>query len=130
MFLLRYWNKPEATAEKYRNGWLLTGDVGHRDPDGNLWFHARDDDVIISSGYRIGPTEIEDCLARHPAVAMVAVIGVPDAVRGEVVKAFIVPREGVTADAALRGGRAGLRAGRGCPATNTRARSRSAPRCR
>ncbi len=101
VFLLRYWNKPEATAKKYRNGWLLTGDVGHRDPDGNLWFHARDDDVIISSGYRIGPTEIEDCLARHPAVAMVAVIGVPDAVRGEVVKAFIVPREGVTADAAL-----------------------------
>ena len=101
VFFLRYWNKPEATAAKYRDGWLLTGDIGHRDPDGNLWFHARDDDVIISSGYRIGPTEIEDCLAHHPAVAMVAVIGVPDAVRGEVVKAFIVPREGVEVNPAL-----------------------------
>ncbi len=101
VFFLRYWNRPEATAAKYRNGWLLTGDVGHADGEGNLWFHARDDDVIISAGYRIGPAEIEECLAAHPAVAMVAVVGVPDALRGEVVKAFIVPRDGVVADAAL-----------------------------
>lgn len=102
VFFLRYWNKPEATSEKFCNGWLLTGDVGHRDEEGYFWFHGRDDDVIISGGYRIGPTEIEDCLMRHPAVAMVAVIGVPDKVRGEVVKAFIVPREGREIDDALR----------------------------
>ena len=102
VFFLRYWNKPEATSEKFCNGWLLTGDVGHRDEEGYFWFHGRDDDVIISGGYRIGPTEIEDCLMRHSAVAMVAVIGVPDKVRGEVVKAFIVPREGREIDDALR----------------------------
>jgi acetyl-CoA synthetase len=101
VFFLRYWNKPEATKEKFCNGWLLTGDTGHRDEEGYFWFHGRNDDVIISGGYRIGPTEIEDCLMQHPAVAMVAVIGVPDSVRGEVVKAFIVPREGTVADAAL-----------------------------
>jgi acetyl-CoA synthetase len=101
VFFLRYWNKPEATKEKFRGEWLLTGDVGHRDADGYFWFHGRDDDVIISGGYRIGPTEIEDCLMHHPAVAMVAVIGVPDKVRGEVVKAYIVPRDGVTVDPAL-----------------------------
>ncbi len=101
VFFLRYWNKPEATKEKFRGDWLLTGDVGHRDADGYFWFHGRDDDVIISGGYRIGPTEIEDCLMHHPAVAMVAVIGVPDKVRGEVVKAYIVPRAGITIDEAL-----------------------------
>ena len=101
VFFLRYWNKPDATAEKFCNGWLLTGDTGHRDEEGYFWFRGRNDDVIISSGYRIGPTEIEDCLMRHPAVAMVAVVGVPDKVRGEVVKAFIVPREGFAADDAL-----------------------------
>ena len=101
VFFLRYWNKPEATADKFRNGWLMTGDTGHRDADGYFWFHARNDDVINSGGYRIGPTEIEDCLMRHPAVAMVAVVGVPDALRGEIVKAFIVPRQGTAADDAL-----------------------------
>ena len=101
VFFLRYWNKPEATEEKFKNGWLLTGDTGHRDEDGYFWFHARNDDVIISGGYRIGPTEIEDCLMGHPAVAMVAVIGVPDKMRGEVVKAFIVPRQGFVADDVL-----------------------------
>ena len=108
VFFLRYWNKPEATSEKFCNGWLLTGDVGHRDEEGYFWFHGRDDDVIISGGYRIGPTEIEDCLMRHPAVAMVAVIGVPDKVRGEVVKAFIVPR-GVRDRRRAPCGRAGVR---------------------
>jgi acetyl-CoA synthetase len=101
VFFLRYWNRPDATEEKFCNGWLLTGDTGHRDEDGYFWFHGRNDDVIISGGYRIGPTEIEDCLMQHPAVAMVAVIGVPDSVRGEVVKAFIVPREGTAVDTAL-----------------------------
>ena len=102
VFFLRYWNKPDATEEKFCNGWLLTGDTGHRDEEGYFWFHGRNDDVIISGGYRIGPTEIEDCLMQHPAVAMVAVIGVPDSVRGEVVKAFIVPREGTAVDTALQ----------------------------
>jgi acetyl-CoA synthetase len=102
VMFLGYWNKPEATAAKFRRDWLLTGDTGHRDEDGNFWFHGRDDDIISSGGYRIGPTEIEDCLARHEAVAMVAVVGVPDAVRGEVVKAFVVPREGVVPDDGLR----------------------------
>jgi acetyl-CoA synthetase len=102
VFFLRYWNKPDATEEKFCNGWLLTGDTGHRDEEGYFWFHGRNDDVIISGGYRIGPTEIEDCLMQHPSVAMVAVIGVPDSVRGEVVKAFIVPRDGTAVDTALQ----------------------------
>ena len=102
VFFLRYWNKSEATEEKFKNGWLLTGDTGNRDEDGNFWFHGRNDDVIISGGYRIGPTEIEECLMAHPVVAMVAVIGVPDLLRGEVVKAFIVPREGATIDDTVR----------------------------
>jgi acetyl-CoA synthetase len=98
VFFLRYWNKPEATQDKFRNGWLLTGDTGHRDEEGYFWFHGRNDDVINSGGYRIGPTEIEDCLMCHPAVALVAVIGVPDPTRGEIVKAFIVPRDNIAAD--------------------------------
>jgi acetyl-CoA synthetase len=101
VLFLRYWNKPEATADKFRGEWLLTGDTGHRDGDGYFWFHGRNDDLIMSGGYRIGPTEIEDCLMHHPAVAMVAVVGVPDRVRGEAVKAFVVPREDVEPDDAL-----------------------------
>jgi len=101
VFFLRYWNKPEATADKFRGGWLLTGDTGHRDEDGYFWFHGRNDDLIMSGGYRIGPTEIEDCLMHHPAVAMAAVVGVPDRLRGELVKAVVVPREGVEPGDAL-----------------------------
>ncbi len=101
VFFLEYWNKPEATRDKFRGDWLMTGDTGHRDDRGNFCFHSRNDDVIISGGYRIGPAEIEECLAHHPAVAMVAVVGVPDAVRGEVVKAFIVPREEIEVTQAL-----------------------------
>ncbi len=102
VFFLHYWNKPEATQDKFRNGWLLTGDHGHRDTEGYFWFHGRNDDVINSGGYRIGPSEIEECLMQHPAVALVAVVGVPDPVRGEVVKAFVVPAAGVTVDDGLR----------------------------
>ncbi len=87
---LEYWNQPEKTAEKFVGDWMLTGDVGLRDADGYFHFSARADDVITSSGYRIGPSEIEDCLVGHPAVAMAAVIGVPDPVRTEIVKAFVV----------------------------------------
>jgi acetyl-CoA synthetase len=89
--MLGYWNCPEATQEKYRGDWMLTGDRG-------IWmgeflrFIGREDDVITSGGYRIGPAEIEDCLLRHPAVATVAVVGKPDALRTQSVKAFVVLR--------------------------------------
>jgi len=86
---LGYWNAPEKTAEKFAGDWMLTGDEGVMEPDGYFRFASRTDDVITSSGYRIGPTEIEHCLTGHPAVAMAAVIGVPDPVRTETVKAFV-----------------------------------------
>ncbi|MFC7157041.1 acyl-CoA synthetase [Halomarina halobia] len=85
-----YWNKPEKTDAKVRNGWLLTEDLGTLDEDGYLEFTSRKDTVIISAGYRIGPVEIEEALAAHPAVADAGVIGVPDEERGEVPKAFVV----------------------------------------
>ncbi|MEM0944158.1 MAG: AMP-binding protein, partial [Pseudomonadota bacterium] len=86
---LEYWRAPEKTAEKFRGDWMLTGDEGIMDAEGYFYFNARNDDVITSSGYRIGPTEIEHCLTGHPAVEMAAVIGVPDPVRTESVKAFV-----------------------------------------
>ena len=92
-----YWRNPEATKEKFIGDWSLTGDLAKKDEDGYLWFVGRKDDLITSSGYRIGPAEIEDCLIKHPAVAMAAVIGSPDEVRGEVVKAFIILKEGTPA---------------------------------
>lgn len=91
--MLQYWNRPEDTAEKFRNDWLVTGDRGVIE-DGYLRFVGRDDDVITSAGYRIGPSEIEDCLLKHPAVAQVGVIGKPDQIRTERVKAYIVLRDG------------------------------------
>ena len=94
---LGYWNQPEATQKKYSGDWFHTGDVGFRDSDGYLWFTGRKDDVITSSGYRIGPGEIEDSILKHPAVLQVAVVGVPDpdGIRGDIVKAFIVLRDNV-----------------------------------
>jgi acetyl-CoA synthetase len=98
--LLEYWNKPRETAEKFRTldgtDWLLTGDRGQWDA-GYLRFVGREDDVITSAGYRIGPSEIEDCLLRHPAVALAAVIGVPDPERTERVQAHVVLRDGAQA---------------------------------
>ncbi len=94
VMFLGYWNQPDATAQKYAGEWLLTGDTGQRDADGYFWFGGRADDVISTSGYRVGPGEIEDCLLKHPAVAMVGVVGVPDEVRGEAIKAFVVPADG------------------------------------
>jgi acetyl-CoA synthetase len=90
VMFLEYWKKSEATIDKYVGDWCLTGDLGTKDEDGYFWFVGREDDVITSAGYRIGPGEIEDCLIKHPAVAMAAVIGKPDRVRTEIVKAFIV----------------------------------------
>jgi acetyl-CoA synthetase len=98
---LGYWNRPEATAEKTRGGWIHTGDRARVDEDGYLWFEGRTDDVISSAGYRIGPDEIEQCLCRHPAVALAAAIGVPDETRGEIVKAFVRLAEGVEPTAEL-----------------------------
>jgi acetyl-CoA synthetase len=91
VFFLEYWGNPLATEAKYTEdgGWLLTGDLARRDEDGYLWYESRADDVINSAGYRIGPGEIEECLLHHEAVVMAAVIGVPDPIRGEAVKAFI-----------------------------------------
>jgi acetyl-CoA synthetase len=94
VMFLQYWGKPDATCEKFIGEWMTTGDQGITDADGYFQFVGRDDDVITSSGYRIGPTEIEDCLIRHPAVALAAVVGKPDALRTEIVKAFIVLKSG------------------------------------
>ncbi|AUH35135.1 AMP-dependent synthetase [Paracoccus tegillarcae] len=91
--MLEYWNRSDATAQKFRGDWLVTGDRGVIE-DGYIRFVGRDDDVITSAGYRIGPSEIEDCLLKHPAVAQAGVIGKPDPVRTEIVKAYIVLRDG------------------------------------
>src|SRR6266571_7099009 len=96
VMFLRYWNNEQATREKFVGDWALTGDLARKDADGYFWFVGRKDDLISSGGYRIGPSEIEDCLQGHPAVALAAAIGAPDPVRGEVVKAFVQLREGVT----------------------------------
>jgi acetyl-CoA synthetase len=92
VMMLEYWRDAEATAKKYANDWLITGDLAECDEDGYYWFKGRADDVITSGGYRIGPGEIEDA-TRHPAVVMAAVIGVPDAMRTESIKAFVVLRQ-------------------------------------
>ena len=92
---LRYWNAPEKTAEKTADGVLHTGDLARVDDEGNFWFSGRNDDLISSAGYRVGPGEIEDQILRHPSVEMVAVIGVPDELRGEAIVAYVVPAEGV-----------------------------------
>lgn len=101
VMLKEYLNKPEATRDKFIGDWLITGDVGHMDEDGYFWFHGRGDDVITSSGYRIGPGEIEDALLKHDAVQMAAAIGVPDPVRTEIIKAFIILKAGVQPSDAL-----------------------------
>lgn len=101
VMFLGYWNNPQATAEKFAGDYLLTGDMGVRDADGFIRFVGRNDDVITSAGYRIGPGPIEDCLLGHPAVRMAAVVGVPDAERTEVVMAYVVLHDGVAGDEAL-----------------------------
>ena len=98
--MLDYWDKPEASAQKFKGDWMLTGDRGIWEGE-YLRFVGREDDVITSSGYRIGPSEIEDCLLSHPCVATVGVIGKPDALRTEIVKAYIVLKEDVIASSDL-----------------------------
>lgn len=94
VFLLEYWKNPQATAGKFMGtgsaAWGRTGDLAKTDEDGYLWYQGRADDVFKSAGYRIGPSEIENCLVKHAAVANAAVIGAPDETRGTIVKAFIV----------------------------------------
>lgn len=92
--MLEYWNNPEETARKFRGDWMLTGDRGVFE-EGHLRFVGREDDVITSAGYRIGPGEVEDCLLTHPAVATAGVVGKPDPLRTEIVKAYIVLKPGV-----------------------------------
>jgi acetyl-CoA synthetase len=105
IFFLGYWGNEGATAAKFTDtpfeSWCRTGDRGMMDEDGYFWYLGRSDDQFKSSGYRIGPAEIEACLARHPAVSLVAVVPKPDAERGAVVKAFVVLAAGVTADPEL-----------------------------
>jgi acetyl-CoA synthetase len=100
VMFLGYWQNEAATREKFRGRWMTTGDQGIAGPDG-VTFVGRDDDVITSAGYRIGPGEIEDCLVGHPDVALAAVVGAPDEVRGEVVAAFVKLRPGASPSDAL-----------------------------
>ena len=97
VMFLEYWKNPAATADKYVDDWCLTGDLAKQDEEGYFWFVGRKDDVITSAGYRIGPAEIEDCIIKHPDVGMVAVVGSPDEVRTEIVKAFVVLKAEVVA---------------------------------
>jgi len=97
VMFLGYWRNEKATEAKFIGDWMTTGDQGVMDEEGYFTFFGRDDDVITSSGYRIGPGEIEDCLAGHPDVQLAAAVGKPDAVRTEIVKAYVVLKQGVAA---------------------------------
>jgi acetyl-CoA synthetase len=105
VFFLGYWNNERATRDKFTgdpaDSWCRTGDTAVMDADGYLWYQGRSDDVFKSAGYRIGPSEIENCLVKHPAVANAAVVPKPDAERGAVVKAYVVLAPGYAGDEAL-----------------------------
>lgn len=101
VMFIAYWGRPDATGEKFVGDWMTTGDQGVVDDDGYFHFVGRDDDVITSAGYRIGPGEIEDCMLRHPAVALAAAVGKPDPLRTEIVKAFVVLKSGHAPSPAL-----------------------------
>jgi acetyl-CoA synthetase len=90
IFFIEYWKNPDATHSKYTGDWCRTGDLASMDEDGYLWYQGRADDMFKAAGYRIGPSEIENCLVKHPAVANAAVVPKPDAERGNIVKAYIV----------------------------------------
>jgi acetyl-CoA synthetase len=102
VFFLEYWKNPEATKRKYTGKWCRTGDIAMQDGDGDFWYQGRTDDMFKSAGYRIGPSEIENCLVKHPAVANAAVVGSPDAERTNIVKAFVVLSPGYAGSAALQ----------------------------
>jgi acetyl-CoA synthetase len=101
VFFLEYFKNPEATAKKFTGEWCRTGDLATRDDDGYLWYQGRADDMFKAAGYRIGPSEIENCLVRHAAVANAAVVPSPDETRGNIVKAFIVLAPGALPTPAL-----------------------------
>ncbi len=101
VLFLEYLNKPDKTEEAFAGDWLLTGDSGFKDEQGYLWFRGRDDDLIKTSAYRIGPTEIERVILRHASVAECAVVGVPDKTRGAIIKAFIRLSTGALASGEL-----------------------------
>ncbi len=95
VFFLGYWRDDDATRRKYSGDWCRTGDEAVMDADGYLWYHGRSDDVFKAAGYRIGPSEVENCLVKHAAVANCAVVPKPDADRGAIVKAYVVLMEGI-----------------------------------
>ena len=101
VFFLEYYKNPDGTANKFTGDWCRTGDLAKRDADGYLWYQGRADDMFKSASYRIGPSEIENCLVKHPAVANAAVVPSPDETRGNVVKAFIVLAAGHAPSKAL-----------------------------
>ncbi len=101
IFFLGYWKNEKSTLGKYTGDWCRTGDMAVRDEDGYLWYQGRADDVFKAAGYRIGPSEIENCLVKHPAVANAAVVPKPDAERGALVKAYVVLAPGHKASDAL-----------------------------
>lgn len=105
VFFLGYWNRPDATAAKYSgdptNSWCRTGDMATMDAEGYLWYQGRSDDMFKAAGYRIGPSEIENCLVKHEAVANAAVVPKPDAERGALVKAYVVLAPGHAGNAKL-----------------------------
>lgn len=93
-YALGYWNDPERTRALFRHGWITAGDLARRDEAGYFWFEGRADDVIKSSGYRIGPFEVESAILHHPAIAEAAVVGKPDPLKGNIVKAYVTLRPG------------------------------------
>lgn len=101
LYWMNYWGDPAASGDLVRRGWIVTGDLGRRDADGYFWFEGRAGDMIKSAGYRIGPFEVESAMLKHPAVAEAAVVGKADELRGEIVKAFVVLRPGVSGDDGL-----------------------------
>jgi acetyl-CoA synthetase len=100
-YSLGYWGDESRTRDLFRSGWMTIGDLARRDGDGYFWFEGRADDVIKSAGYRIGPFEVESAILCHPAVAEAAVIGKPDPLRGQIVKAFVVLKPGHASSAGL-----------------------------
>jgi len=100
-YSLGYWSDEDRDREMYRGEWMTCGDLARRDAEGYFWFEGRADDVIKSAGYRIGPFEVESAILKHPAVAEAAVVGKPDALRGQIVKAYVVLKPGRVAQRGL-----------------------------
>ncbi len=130
VMFLEYWGKPDATRDKFIGDWMTTGDQGVVDDEGYFSFVGRDDDVITSAGYRIGPSEIEDCLIRHPAVALAAVVGKPDADAHRDRQGVHRAQRPVTRRRTRSPPTSRRSSGRGSRRTNIRARSPSSTRCR